>query len=396
MMKRIIVTYITCLLSLFYSGLYAIDRIDLVHIAETHNQQLVVEAINNLAFDLPAFQPILQEFSRLDDFEIRDALNQMSGVQYTNLILVSELSNRQFNRRVFDPVRPYLIANPCATYTYCTYKPTIDFWISFAGGRRFIHGNKDATGFRVSDYDITAGAQVRLLRELTIGGAVFFERNTISYRIGGHVRNNNVLGGFYALYRPKYFYIFADFNGGNNTNKMRRRIHIGNLNQTSKANFQVNQAGFYGELGTDLGYRFVLVQPFVAIESGTYRFRRVREHEAFPLDLSIRGRSFTNASSRLGVHVSSAPLKNGWLMGFDLSWNYRLSSERNFVFGRFNDFDGTSFKVKGLPLNRNSFEALVFINKRMNKCWDVFFEGNGVGSQHTFAYSFIGGIAFTW
>src|SRR5690606_31418702 len=101
----------------------------------------------------------------LDRFEALEALSQISAEQYTNILLTAELANRQFTRRIFDPLREIITTNPCKPYDFCRYKPTFDIWSSISGGRSFIHGNSNANGFRIADYEITLGAQAHFNRE---------------------------------------------------------------------------------------------------------------------------------------------------------------------------------------------------------------------------------------
>lgn len=375
---------------------YLLFKIGFESIAETYNQHQVAQQLASLPLNpSPEMQAILQQFALLDIYEARKALSQMSAEQYTNVILTAELANRQFIRRIFDPLREIITSNPCAPYEFCCYKPTFDVWSSISGGRSFIHGNKNAHSYRIADYEVSLGAQAKFNRCLTLGSALSYERDSISYKIGGSSRNNVVLGAIYALYRPKSFYVFGDFIFGYNLNKVRRTIDVGSIHLKPRATIKSYQTAGYAEIGTDFGFNFVLLQPFFGIEVGYFRFNKFKEHDGVPLAVDIFAKSNTNATSRLGIHLTSAPLKTGLSMGIDLSWNYRLTSNNNCIYEQFQDF-GTEFKIRGLPLQRNSFEGAVKFNQGMGKNWDLYFEAIGQGWDNSFVYSFIGGLQATW
>jgi autotransporter-associated beta strand protein len=376
--------------------------------AETCNQKEIAEQLNELGTDLiPELQAVLQEFSTLDAFAVRDALDQLSGVQFSNVLFAAELANRQFTRRIFDPLRILITANPCTPTVCCNYKPSFDLWAAITGGCSFIHGNRNTKGscinkvkgFRISDYAITVGAHTKLLPQFIVGGAISYERDCISYNVGGTSKNDVVLLGGYALYRPPtWFYVLGDLIFGHNSNEIKRSINIGLLKFRPKSNVSVIQASIYGEIGVDVPLDIVLLQPFFAFESGTFRFNNFKEsgggtleQPVNPLTLSIGGKTWTSAGTRLGVHLTSAPLLFGLSMGIDLSWNYRLTSQSNTINDSFQDF-GTAFQIKGLSLQRNSFEGAIFLNQRINKMWSLYFEGNGLGWENSFSYSFTGGV----
>lgn len=375
---------------------YVYFKTGFLRIAETINQKQIAEQLASLGFNLPPeLQKILQDFCPLNAFGVRNSLDQLSGIQFTTALLVADTANRQFTRRIFDPLRPMIVANPCAPYVYCTYKPTFDLWASTTGGASFYQEDKKVKGFHVGDFAFTVGGQYQLYRQLTIGGAITVENDCLSYKVGGSAKNNATLVGFYSLYRPRGFYVFGDVNFGHHSFKIKRNIDLGQLHFKPKSTLGVNQVAGYLEIGTDFGLNAVLLQPFVAIEMGSARFDSFKEHTGSPLDLAVKGKSWNNSASRIGVHLSSAPLLNGLSMAVDLSWNYRLGFQRNFIFEKFKDF-GTQFKIKGISLQRNSFEANVFFSQQLNKCWTLYFEGNALGWQKAFAFNFTGGVLLTW
>lgn len=389
------------LLNLFsvYDGknVFVYFKTDFLGVAQTENQKVIGKQLDDLGLNLPTdLQEIIQDFCPLDAFGIRHSLDQLSGIQFTNSLFIADLANRQFTRRIFDPLRPIIAANPCAPYVYCTYKPTFDLWGSVTGGAAFLF-NEDKYG---RDFDIcnlanTIGGQYQMYRSLTFGGAISVEKDYITYEVGGSAKNNATLIGFYTLYRPIGYYIFGDINFGHHSFRFKRTIHLSQLEFRPKSTLRVNQITGYIEIGTDFPLYYVLLQPFFAYETGSARFDSFKERSGTPLDLSVKGKSWTTSGTRLGIHLFSAPLPIGLAMAVDFSWNYRLGSSRNFIFEQFQGF-GERFKVTGISIDKNSIEANFFISQELNKCWTIYFEGNAIGWQRAFAFNFTGGVIWTW
>lgn len=363
-------------------------------LATTFNQQQVAQQLTSpSALAIPEINAILNELINLPVEEAKRALSQMSAEQYTNVILTAELANHQFLRRMFDPIRSVLARNPCKKSPYCFQ--TFDTWFSLSGGRSFIRGNENARGFRIANYEISGGAQAYLSKCWTVGTAVSYERDTLGYRVGGKGKCNTVLGGVYALFRPKKFYAFADLATGYSQNKVKRAINVGSLHFHPRSTAKVYQTSIYGEIGTDFGWNFVLVQPFLGFEWGHYRFDGVHESGGFPLGVNIQRKALSHAFSRLGVHLTSAPLRSGFSMGLDLAWNFRVTPMKNNITVQFQNF-GSKFNIQGLPFNRNSYEAIVRFNQLIDKGWEVYAEAACEGWDNATSYSFIGGIKVTW
>lgn len=378
---------------------YVVFREDFTKIANGCNQNPVAQQLMLFESDLtPDIQEVFQELTLLTVDETRRALDQISAAQYAGVVLTADLSNRQFTRRIFAPVRQIIATNPCAPYVYNSFRETFDVWGAVTGGQAFFQGSKCAAGFNISDVEFTFGVQTKFNRDVTFGAAFTVENGWMSYNIGGSGKNCTVLGGVYGLYRPKGFYIFGDFNIGASSNRIRRRVDIASMHFRPKATVNGYQSAVYGEFGTDFGSKYALFQPFVALEVSTCQLNKFSDSDSannYPYAVRVDGQSFTNAATRLGVHMTSAPLKSGWSMAMDFSWNYRFGSLSNNMHQRFKNV-GESFTVHGVPFQRNALEATVFFNQNVNKCWDIYFEGNGYGWSNSFAYSVTAGFLYTW
>lgn len=372
--------------------------VDFTGIALTYNQQQVANQLATLkATDSAIISAIFQQLLSIPLADARNALSQMSAQQYTNAIIIAELANRQFIRRLFDPLRTIVTTNPCkTTNTCCNYSgPTFDVWSSITGGRTFIHGNENSEGFRIADCEVCLGAQTTLQKRWTVGVALSYEKDTLGYTVGGSGEGNTVLGGLYGLYRAKRFYALVDATTGYSQQKVKRRIDVGILHFKPRGNLKVYQTCAYGEIGTDFAFQDTLVQPFLGIEFGRYHYNRFQESGGNPLEVTIFQKSKWNSFTRLGLHITTPPLRCGFTMNIDLAWQYRLTSLGNNIGVQFQEF-GTKFNIQGLPFNRNSYEGSIRFNQTLYKTWEAFFEASCQGWNNSTAYSFIGGIKTTW
>lgn len=388
----------TLLATVVYDGktVVVVFKTNFVGITETFNQQQIATQLTSSNLNLsPELQNFLQGFCLLKREEAQRVLDQLSGLQFGNAFFIADLANRRFVRNIFDPLRPMIVANPCAPYVCTTYRPEFDLWASLSGGAAFFHkGGNNINGFHLRDWAFTFGGHYQLCKQLTVGAAIAVEKDWISYRVGS-ARNRATLLGIYSLYRPKRFYVFADINFGHHAIRNKRNIDISDTHFSSKSNQKINQLTGYLEVGLDFGLHTVLFQPFFAIETGWSRFGSFTEQTGAPFDLSVRGKSWNNSGTRLGFHLSSAPLLVGLSAAIDLSWNYRLSGKRNVISERFRDF-GDCFKINGLRIHKNTLEANIFLSQQFNRCWTLYFAGDVIGWQNVFAFNLTAGVILSW
>jgi autotransporter-associated beta strand repeat/autotransporter-associated beta strand repeat/autotransporter-associated beta strand repeat/autotransporter-associated beta strand repeat/autotransporter-associated beta strand repeat len=365
-------------------------------IALTYNQKQVAKQLATInSSSPPELQEILSQLISTTAADAGKSLSQMSAEQYTNVIMTAELANHQFIKRLFDPLRSIITTNPCKKSPTCNYIQPFDVWASISGGRTFIHGNDNARGFRLADYEISCGAQTTLQKCWTVGVAVSYERDILSYKVGGNGTCNTVLGAAYGLYRGKRFYALTDLTIGYSQDKVKRTIDVGDLHYKPRGNPKVYQQTIYTEVGTDFAFNNTLIQPFLGLEWGHYSFNKINESGGSPLNVIVFSKARSNVYSRLGLHITSPPIRCGFSMGLDVAWNYRITSLGNNINVQFQDF-GTAFNIQGLPLNRNSYEGILRFNQQILGNWEAFFEASCQGWDNSTAYSFVGGIKTSW
>jgi outer membrane autotransporter protein len=364
----------------------------------TSNQQLVADQIETLK---PITWEIflLETLSQMDVAPAEKIFDQMSGQQYTSLFTSTEIINRQFIRRLYDPLR-FLISNPCScneeVYELCSSRG-IDAWAEGSGGRSFLDGNKNAQGFKMSGYEVSIGAQKRFTPCWTFGAGGCYAMNHIDYNVGGGSKINTVLGAVYALYRPEGYYALADVTFGSSKNDIHRRVNF-NLPQHDyllKNKPNISQVAFYGEAGFDWLCNCVLVQPFVGLEANRFKRSCGIDHGYAPLRLIYSKKEITNAYSRLGFHLTTPENCYDLTFAFDLAWQYRLNSAHNSLEVRFDKF-GTPFTITGIPDERNSLGMGFTVWSEIFEGWTMYLEASGERWKRVSTYVFTGGLFFKW
>lgn len=366
--------------------------------AQTSNQRQVAQQLASIKMPTPLQEAILEELVSLSPDQFRRALDQMSGQQYVNTILAAEFINRQFIRRLYDPLRSILVTNPysqpcccCCDVGYGTFDP----WISISNAQLSVNGNRNAKGFRLSDNEVSVGAQGTFWDLWTIGTAVSFGKNQVKYSIGGGSRNHVALGAVYWLFRPKPFYFLGDVVLGRSANKITRRINVGAIHLKARSTMKISQGTMYFELGRDYSCEVMLLQPFVGLELGHYRYNGLSEKCAQPLNLELGKKSQSLAYTRVGVHLTSSPIPCGLSMAIDIAWQYRLNDFDNGINVRFLEF-GDTFAVKGYDLEHNCIEGAISLTQEMDCGWEIFGEIGGEYWGRAGSYSLLLGLKAEW
>ena len=343
-------------------------------IAQTFNELQVAGQLDHLTNPTPEQQAILSALTALPTAEAVLALDQMTGVQYATALLTAEVENEQFLRELYNPMRS-LLADPC--FRNCCGCGR-EYWMQASAGHGCYDGNHDASSLELNNYSITVGLQQQVNRAWIFGGALSYAREDISYQmIGGQGISNSGIGGLYGLYRPSCYYVLGDIALGYNHEQIRRNIDLGALTYHPGGSADIFQGSAYIEGGVDLFLGYLLTQPFLGFEGGYYSHGRITEKTGTPLDLSVSGRDYGSAYSRLGAHFTAPITAPGskWAVRLmlDLAWQYRLSSVTNHIRENFNGF-GTEFPIHGFNLTRNIFDGELYLSKPFRK-GDIFVQG---------------------
>lgn len=382
--------------SLEYPPNQVILKIDpnLASAACSSTTQEIANQLDSLQNLTPEQTAILNALVSLSPEEACRALYRISGQQHAAAPLVTEIVNRQFIRRLYDPLRPIVTTTPCCDVCCDPCKADMDAWLEASGGYFSTTGKLNtASGIKMNGYEITGGLQKTFCHEWTVGIAGSYEHDKLDFKHGGSENFNSYFGGLYGLYRPANYYVLADVSYGQTTSKLARHLHFGDFNLHAHSKPKISQFTFYAEAGLDLCMCSFLIQPFVGIEVDTIWRKRLQEHGAHDLNLTVFKKDHTNAFSRLGLHMTTTECD--FSLSIDLAWLYRLNGEKNRLHQEFACF-GTPFFLEGINFNRNSFEGAITLSKVICDDWRVYLQASGEVWNHAGGGYGLAGIEYSW
>lgn len=341
---------------------------------------------------------ILNALASLTPGQIRLALDQMSAEAYTNQLLMAQLANQRFVRSLYNPLRDIITNNVCECCDCdCCFSEPLNVWFQASSERTHAErgkGNCTGRGFDEKGFELTLGAQTTLDCFWTIGSAFSYAKEEIDYKLCSNGKANNFFGGLYGLYRPCDYYLLADAVFGYRTERTKRHIGIGDLQFSAHGHPKSFQSDFYAEAGKDFLLSCFLIQPFVGLDLGYYRFGRIREHGADILNRDIDGHGKFYGDTRLGLHLTAYDVACFCLTA-DIAWQYRFSQLNNVIHGGFSSF-GTCFPIHGIHVNRNSIDAALNISTHVCDNWEVYATVSGQWWQRAYSYQVLGGIQTCW
>ncbi len=339
----------------------------------------------------------LSELVQLSTPELIDVLDDLSGAQYATEVFAAEVSNRQFIRRLYDPIREIVTAEPCdacgSPVDLCCQFLGFDVWAEAGGGQRQFNGN---LGLKVYEWNVTLGLQQTFYENWTVGVASSYEHDARKYHSSnGSGRGYTWFGGLYGLYRPSCYYVLADIAYGYTQNKVHRQVEIGDVTDKFTGTPKVSQVTFYAEAGIDYSLRSFLIQPFIGIEVAGFHRNSFSESDISGSDLAlnIHKKNRTAFTSSLGIHLTDQ-FCSGFAVSVDLAWLYRFTDNNNFR-ANFESF-GTDFTDYGKKVGRSSGEGTITFSKGFSDNARVFIESSGEIWSNAYAYNILSGFQYTW
>jgi len=345
---------------------------------------------------------ILNDLAQLPTDVFINVVDDLSGGQYATEVFNAAVSNRQFIRRLYDPIRELVTTEP----SDCCYAPTypcceffgFDIWAEAGGGQRQVNGD---LGMELSEWDVTFGIQKTFCQDWTLGIAGSYENNTLNYHSSnGHGSGYTWFGGVYGLYRPQCWYILADVAYGYTQHNTHRHLTIPDTipviyEFTGKP--KISQVTFYAEAGFDWDLCSFMIQPFVGIEVAGFNRRSFTEDDvdATTFGLFVHKKSATTATSSLGVHLTDQ-FCYGFDVSIDLAWLYRFTNNYNFTADFYELPPHTDFTVYGPNVGRNSGEGAITFSKDFFDNWRVWIEASGEIWENASTYNILGGLQVTW
>jgi len=359
----------------------------LVNGATTRNQRQTAHQLDIFSTN----NPLLTELIGLSPAEISLVLDSLIGQPQIHDLFAVELVNREFLRRLYDPLRDLISADPCCECSpWCGWRA----WIEGGGGNAALYSTSDLDGFTMSFGEITGGVQKSFCQDFTVGIAGSYARGRLKHYQGSS-RLNSTLVGLYGLYRPDPFYILTDVTYGYFNHKISRTLFLPAPSFITHSRPELNQITLYAEGGTDFLWCNVLFQPFLGTELGGIWKNRVIESGGGEFNLAINDRNEAKLYSRLGFHATTNSFLCGIRASLDAAWQCRLTSNRNYLEERFTGF-GTLFQVDGITVDRNSFQYAATLLYPMSNVWTIFAEGDGEVWGNASIYALTLGLTASW
>lgn len=369
-------------------------------------------------------EALLARVDAISSEDLGVVLDDMSGSQYACLLLSTELSTRQFSRRLYDPMREFLALNPLcdeADPCYCGFTLWEDAGTTYG---RF-NDTDQSKGFKTRGYQVTVGAQMAHEVSWVAGTAFSYEHTNSGFRAGGTGNTKSFFGGVYGATRFCNFYLMGNGILAGSVSNVRRCVSVGPRNYAEKGKPESFQGLLYAELGRDFRCGTVAVQPFFGLEGGYYFYKHFHEYGDEPLDLKFHRRRYGTFDMRLGVHLVSQDLWEGFFCGVDLAWQYRCTAFNGFLDTRFVDSvvrekeekiivtapngaqrrirrahkkypSETYYRTNAMNLTPNSVTTALNVEQELFDNWSVFATGNWQQWSNACAYDVLAGIGYTW
>lgn len=384
--------FITPTLTYDSNNVYLTLQSALLNAAEKCNQFGVATNLDSIVNPNAEQTLLISTIANLPLATARKALENLSGFQYTDDVRVTNISISRLLRRLYDPLRSLITG-----YDRCSLCDVpCDEWIPWLETGYGLTNLSGSNSHKLSfdSYQVTGGIQKTFCSDLTFGVASSYEYNNVRYH-DGKANRNSAFAGAYGLYRPRVFYGLFDFVYGYSSNRLKRRIEVGDLQYRARSKPNFNLFTFYGEAGFDLDSGCVLIQPFLGIQIGKNWRGRINENQATGSGLTIKKHDWSTTSSRLGLHLSTCNLYDCIDASFDIAWNQLWSSSKNSAVGRFKEF-GKPFSICGNQPDNYSFDYALNFTTSLCEGLKGYFEVDGEWWQHATTWNLLGGIEFSW
>lgn len=393
--RAVSLAFITPILTYDPNHVYLTIESDLVRAADSCNQYGVARSLDSIVDPDVNQTLLLSTIANLSLNDAQDALESLSGYQYTNDVWMTEISTRRFLRRLYDPLRSLV-----SSYGYCSPCEQIcdelTGWIETDGNFAIVHG-KNAHKLEANCYEVTAGIQKNICKTFTLGLAGCYEYDHLKYKNGKGNRNSELVAA-YGLYKSRCYYGLCDFVYGHTSNNFNRDIHVGEVRNNAHSKFDLNFLAFYAEagfVGFNISECSLLVQPFVGLQIDKNWRNKISEKGAHGLDMTVNRHEWASTSSRLGLHLSTYDTLNCMDLSLDIAWNQLLSNHKNSAKGRFNLLND-DFHICGNNLDRASIDYAFTVSSWLDDCLKGYIELSGETWHHATTVDILCGVEFTW
>lgn len=352
----------------------------------TPNESAVLSGLTGIGSS-PSDNALISALASLSENELHEALNQLSGVQYANLIQLSENANRRFLREIFDPYR-FIFSDPCA----CRCNQGI-VWTDFRGGQSFLNKDFNAEGFKLYDFGYSLGAYAFVSQWLTLGVAGNYSYDHAKFFQDGTGNGNTFQGAFYALYEQPHWYLFSAVVRGYTFWDIERVLDFDSFFFKPRGKTYLSHVSWYGEVGYNSYFCTLLFQPFLGLEYGHYWRGRIDEKGGDAATLTIASQSKTDLESRLGgrAYACSGPI----LFSLDADWRHRYTNIGDQIEVAFISF-GPTFPILGPKQGKNAIEGSFYAATNICPTAFLYLEASAEAWRRFSAYTLTVGMEKSW
>jgi outer membrane autotransporter protein len=355
--------------------------------ATTCNQRGVATILDSITNPNDSQSLLIGRIATLPLASAQQALESLSGFQYTNQVWTTEIFTDRFLRRLYDPLRYQVTAcEPIKHHDWTTW---------FETGPNF--SNVQGINARVTravSYQVTGGLQRFIVPDFCIGFAASYEYDRETF-INAQAHRNAVYLGLYGLCRPDIFYLLFDIAYSYAGSNLNRTIQAGNVSYTASGHPNSNTFASYAELGVDCKAKKLLIQPFVGMQVGKNWRSQVTEHSSSGWGLSIDEYQWDSVSSRFGLHVSTCNTCDSPNLSLDVAWNQRITSTHNATTGRFQTF-GNAYRICGNKLDATSVDYALTLAKSYKEAFQCYIQFEGQVWNHAYTNGFLLGMTYAW
>jgi uncharacterized protein with beta-barrel porin domain len=391
----------------------------------TPNQKHVANAINDIPLiPTPCELSLLANLCSLSQPQLLDALDSFSGAQYAYITDIVQYADRNFSRTIFEIIREQL--------QDCPYwkGDDIQVWIDGGYGQNRAHGNYNARGYKAHNYALSMGAYTCALKKFLVGLAGEYERDHVNFRQGGNNIFHTGQGALYASYPFWKAYLFSDLIIGKTVSGFKRPIRYGTNRAKTFSNVRAVHGLFYIEAGVNVIPCYsvktapeenierrshgvlqhfnviaapeenieersrAVLQPFVAFEWDRNHGRKIKEHGAQCLNLTIGSKNVTTGNLYVGAHFSGY-LRPYLSLNADAAWKHRIDSQGTTNRTRFDDF-ANSFKIYGARQGRNGLIGIFEILGVLSDNFELNLAVSGEKWKRWSAYQVSAGLNAKW
>lgn len=355
-------------------------------VAHTHNQRAVARQLDSIQ----GSSILVDDLAFLTPGQIRNALDQLSGEQYTALIPTLQQTNQRFIRSINLPIRLNM-RDPCE----CQPSEFEGIWGDIQYGKSFTKSDNNAKGYSVKSYDGFFAVQKQMSSCFTGGLAVYYEDALFDFDLNGNAHMNTALGSIFGVMHDDCFYLLGDIVLGYSFTKLKRRVEFDDFRRSPKSDPKVYDAAFYAEFGANLGcLPCLILQPFAAVELDYFYRRRFRENNGGIADLKSENQEYREVDTFVGLR-SKAILCGGFELIAEAAWQHRYTDEFDKIKLHFTQF-GNQFTIIGPKQGKNAISGSVILALNAEDGRKIFGEVYGESQKHYSDYGFSLGFDMNW